>query len=263
MKLTEEKKYTWYERAVQGPEDDVAFMQSTYKKLRGKPPKVLREDFGGTGLIACTWAKKSIAHRSYALDIDTEPLSYGLRTHRSRLKPEVQKRVRYIQKDVLKASAIRADIISALNFSYLIFKERQMLKAYFSSALKALNPRGIFCLDILGGPETQEVMVESRGIHGGVTYHWDCTAFNPINHHIKFSIHFQPRLGRMIRDVFMYDWRLWTLPEIKDLLLEAGFSDVIIYWEGDDGRGSGDGVFKPTKEAENCLAWVSYIVALK
>jgi len=66
----------------------------------------------------------------------------------------------------------------------------------------------------------------------------------------------------MHKNVFTYDWRFWMLPEIKDLLLEAGFSEVKTYWEGDDEDGGGNGVFTEAKDAENCDAWVTYIGAI-
>jgi hypothetical protein len=65
----------------------------------------------------------------------------------------------------------------------------------------------------------------------------------------------------MHKNVFTYDWRFWMMPEVRDIMLEAGFSEVTAYWEGDDDDGGGDGDFKPSTEGENCDAWVSYLVA--
>ena len=65
------------------------------------------------------------------------------------------------------------------------------------------------------------------------------------------------------KDVFVYNWRMWGMMELRDLLLEAGFSKTIGYWEGEDDDGGGDGDFFATDEAEQCEAWVTYIAALK
>ena len=63
---------------------------------------------------------------------------------------------------------------------------------------------------------------------------------------------------------FSYDWRLWTLPEVKDALVEAGFAHVDTYWEGDDESGtSGNGIFRKSARGENCAAWVTYLVAYR
>jgi hypothetical protein len=52
------------------------------------------------------------------------------------------------------------------------------------------------------------------------------------------------------------------MPEIRDILVEAGFSKTVVYGEGDEDKGNGNGVFTPAEDAENCDAWVSYIAAL-
>ena len=53
------------------------------------------------------------------------------------------------------------------------------------------------------------------------------------------------------------------MPEIKDLLLEVGFSKVNTYWEGTTDDGEGDGDFFLADKGEDCDSWVSYIAALK
>ena len=61
---------------------------------------------------------------------------------------------------------------------------------------------------------------------------------------------------------FTYDWRLWTLPEITETLLEAGFADVSVYWEGTEEKtGEGNGIFTVTTRGEACEGWIAYLVA--
>ncbi|HYE02244.1 MAG TPA: hypothetical protein VD963_03305, partial [Phycisphaerales bacterium] len=67
--------------------------------------------------------------------------------------------------------------------------------------------------------------------------------------------------GRKLRRAFTYDWRLWSIPEVRDLLHEAGFPGVTVYTEGDDGKGGGNGIFRPSARADADLALISYIVA--
>jgi len=68
---------------------------------------------------------------------------------------------------------------------------------------------------------------------------------------------------------FTYDWRLWSLPEIKELLEEAGYSKVRIYWEefeedeDDDELMEGTGEFFEAFDVENQESWQVYIVAEK
>jgi len=61
---------------------------------------------------------------------------------------------------------------------------------------------------------------------------------------------------------FSYNWRFWTLPELMDILKEAGFSRVETYWEGDDDDGGGDGEFYLSRDEDNCESWVTYIAAM-
>lgn len=56
---------------------------------------------------------------------------------------------------------------------------------------------------------------------------------------------------------------MWSPAELREILEEAGFSDSIIYWEGTEKDGTGDGEFYPSEEEENCDSWVTYICALK
>ena len=65
-----------------------------------------------------------------------------------------------------------------------------------------------------------------------------------------------------MEQAFTYHWRLWTLPEIRELLLEAGFRQVDVYWEGTDKNSEeGDGEFKPSEVGDADASWVCYIVA--
>jgi hypothetical protein len=84
-----------------------------------------------------------------------------------------------------------------------------------------------------------------------------------VTHFIRCHIHFHFQDGSKINQAFSYDWRLWTLPEIKELLLEAGFKKVSVYWENEDDDGEGNGEFSIDGEGEADLAWVAYIVAEK
>ena len=55
---------------------------------------------------------------------------------------------------------------------------------------------------------------------------------------------------------------MWTLPEIRELLAEAGFAKVTVYWQGWDASGEeADGEFYPATEAEPDAGWICYIVA--
>ena len=77
--------------------------------------------------------------------------------------------------------------------------------------------------------------------------------------HIHFKFPDKSKLKR----AFTYVWRLWTLPEITELLTEAGFKNPTVYWEGTDEDGEGDGVFTPDDRGEADAGWIAYLSAEK
>ncbi|MGE3962463.1 MAG: class I SAM-dependent methyltransferase, partial [Planctomycetota bacterium] len=63
---------------------------------------------------------------------------------------------------------------------------------------------------------------------------------------------------------FTYDWRVWNLPEVRELMLDAGFERADVYWEGTDRKtDEGNGIFTRREVAEQCDAWIAYIVGVK
>ena len=80
---------------------------------------------------------------------------------------------------------------------------------------------------------------------------------------MQANIHFKFSDGSQIKNAFSYDWRLWTLPELQEILAEAGFDGSTVYWQGTDEDGEADGDFQPSTEGEPDAAWIAYVVAEK
>ncbi len=255
-------KYALYLEAVQSPEEDVEFYLKRYKEIRkGQKPKVLREDFCGGGAISCEWVKLDKDHKSAGLDLDPEPMEYGRKNYISKLTSDQQNRVALIKKDVLSGSLPTADIAVAVNFSYFLFKKREMLKNYFKNVYESLNHKGLFILDIFGGTQCTDA-IEDRTAKKDFTYYWDQQNFDPITNEAYFEIHFRYK-NKKYENVFNYDWRMWSIVEVRELLLEVGFQDTKVYWEGDDKKGGGNGIFSEVEKGEACLSWIAYIVGVK
>lgn len=255
-------KYWHYHHSVQSPDQDVRFIQDCYIRHSDRKPVVFCEDFSFTFALSCAWVQMDTKYESIAIDIDKNPLDYGQKTYLSRLKPHQQKRVQVIHANVLKKNLPSADIIAALNFSYFTFKLRKQMKAYFRHCLNRLKIKGILILDCFGGSQCWEANEE---IEEGkqFTYYWDQVNFDPVTHHSLFHIHYK-RKGEVKRlKVFTYDWRLWTIPELRELLQEAGFRKTHVYWEGSRRDGTGNGKFTPVEKGEECDSWIAYIVAEK
>jgi SAM-dependent methyltransferase len=262
VKLSKDEKYRLYLASVQNPEADIQFINREYKALFGKAPKSLREDFCGTGLLACEWVQQDSTRTSFGIDLDMEPLSYGVVNHLSELSEEEQKRVKYINGNVMSTYDFKTDVVVAFNFSYYLFKKRSDLLKYFTSVRKHMKKDSIFLIDMFGGTETRQELEESVK-HKNHTYYWDCSRYNPLTSECMYYIHFKTHSdGIKHEKVFQYDWRMWDAQELRDILTDAGFSKTNIYWEGVDKDGTGNGKFKIANKAENCESWVTYICAL-
>jgi SAM-dependent methyltransferase len=248
---------------VQNAEAEVDFVIDTFKHLRKRKPRLLREDFCGTGLVAREWVTRHRDNRALAVDLDAEVLQWGAEVAQRSLKPAQHKRIQWLRKNVLSADGQDLDVVLAMNFSYWLLQERSLLRRYFRRVRRALAGDGIFFLDAYGGYDSHREIEESREIDalGGFTYHWEQVSFNPIDHRLHCDIHFSFADGSQLRRAFRYQWRLWTLPEITDLLRECGF-EPRIYWQGWDEDGEADGDFQPATSADADAGWICYIAAL-
>lgn len=260
-KLTIEQKYELYENSVQNPKGDITFINKEFSRYFKKKPLSLREDFGGTGKLATLWTKQSDAHVAHSVDLDHEPMNYGLAHHYAKLTASQKRRMHYHAANVLDSFPFKVDVVVALNFSYFIFKERQLLLRYFKQVHKGLGAKGMFFIDVFGGAGKLEPF-EDRTAFDDFTYYWNCARYNPINNECLYYIHYK-KGARKHERVFEYDWRMWTIRELREILAEAGFENSVAYWEGFDKNGDGDGKFVPSEVEENCEGWVAYIVATK
>jgi len=261
-------RHICYQMSVQSAEFEVEFFEERYRDLRKKEPTVLREDFCGTALVIAEWLKDHPERRAIGVDIDQPTLDWGIEHN---LQPAgVMDRTKLLTEDVLTVETEKVDITCAMNFSYCCFKSRDLLRSYFENVRRNMNDDGLFFLDLLGGTETMDVAEDEREIEDvNFTYIWEQEYFNPVNHDMRCKIHFEFEDGSRIDDAFVYEWRLWTLPELREILLEAGFSNVRVFWEGfeeneddpDDDYLEGTGVYEEVTEVEQQEAWLAYIVA--
>ena len=254
-----------YEHSVQCADSEIGFLDDTFKALRGRRARLLREDFCGTAAVCCEWVKHRKTNLAIGVDIDGEVLDWGRENNLSQLSESQRERVELIQSDVLDVSTESPDTISAMNFSYWLFKDRDRLLSYFKSVREALVDDGIMFLDAYGGYDSFRDIVEEREIEeqGGFTYIWEQECYDPISNGLICHIHFGFPDGSRLNKAFTYDWRLWTLPEVRELLEEAGFRRVTFYWQGWDDDEEPDGIFKPVTEGIADAGWICYITAEK
>jgi hypothetical protein len=251
-----------YERSVQCPESEVDLIIQAWNEIRKRQPSRIREDFCGTSAVAREWVSRNESNTVLGVDLDGDVLVWAKNKIDSGLTQEQAARISLVKQDVMHVDSDPVECVLAMNFSYYGFKQRSLLKKYFSAVHRDLVDDGLFLLDAYGGSDSFLEMDEERDLDG-FTYVWDQHLVNPINGDILNYIHFEFPNGSKIQKAFTYDWRFWSLPEIRDVLLEAGFSDVVIYWEGTDEDGEGDGVWSIDERGEACAGWVAYIAAIK
>ncbi|MET0038366.1 MAG: class I SAM-dependent methyltransferase [Candidatus Thiodiazotropha lotti] len=251
---------------MQCSEAEIDFVDDTFKKLKGRRAKRLREDFCGTANVCCEWVKRRKSNQAIGVDLDTEVLQWGEANQLAKLKSSQRKRVTLLEENVLNVETEPMEIISAMNFSYWLFKERDQLKSYFQRVYEQLSDDGVLFMDAYGGYDSYKEIEEERDIEDGdatFTYIWEQEKYDPISGTLICHIHFDFEDGSRYEKAFSYDWRLWSLPEVRELLSEVGFEKITFYWQGFDDDGEPDGIFLPVEEGEADAGWICYMTAEK
>ncbi|CAH8263903.1 unnamed protein product [Arabidopsis lyrata] len=167
----------------------------------------------------------------------------------------------------------KRDIVCAFNFSCCCLHKRSELVSYFKNARDALSKKGgIFVMDLYGGASAEGQLKLQRKFPN-FTYTWEQAEFDILSRKTRISLHYHlQKQNRKIRHAFSYSWRLWSLPEIKDCMEEAGFSSVH-FWLREmpdasemrrtDGFGAGRDIkYEQVKSFQQCDSWNAYIVAV-
>jgi hypothetical protein len=255
-------RHELYEQSVQSTEFEYEFVDENFRRIRGRSAHSIREDFCGTAQMCCEWVRRGADNQATGVDLDPEVLQWGREHHVAGLKADQQTRIRLIQENVCTVQTDPVDIVLAMNFSWQILDTREQLKDYFTAVRDSLVDDGILFLDAFGGYDAfREIKEKTK--HKNFTYVWEQASYNPIDGHMVCYIHFHFKDGSKLKKAFRYEWRLYTLPELREILLDAGFSNVTIYWQGWDEDDEPDGIFKPATTADADPGWISMISAEK
>lgn len=260
-------RFRLYRLAVQNPVAEIDFVDRIFRQRHGRPARVLREDFCGTAAVCAEWVRRRPDNHAWGVDLDPKALAWGRTDALQTLNTDERARVTFIEGDVLSVETPTPtpEIVLALNFSYWLLHTRTALLAYFEHVREMLPETGFLVLDAHGGPESLRLDSETRRIHDPLgedfDYVWERADHDPISGRQVCHIHFRFDDGSSLERAFSYDWRLWTLPEIRELLDAAGFSRVQVYWQGWDAHDEPDGHFVPVERGEPDEAWIAYISA--
>ena len=260
--------YRW---AVQDPRTQTTFLSLIHHHGSGRWPRRLREDFAGNAADAVEWLALG-GERAIAVDIDGRALRWGTRRARAILGARAD-RLQVVEADVRTVGpprVPRVDVVAALNFSALVLHERRDMLAYFRRVRGGLRAGGVFVMNVFGGPARMRPWRRRRTIRRKALYAmeppppafeyiWEQLSFDPLTARLDCRLHFVVRergRRRILRNAFRYDCRVWTVPELRDLLREAGFRKAEVWQHRNRGRG---GVFEPKARLEG-PAWVVYVV---
>jgi len=266
-------RHELYELAVQDPPTEVEFTTAAFFELRGREPLRMREDFCGTAVFSLEWVRSDPEREALAVDLDRDTLDWGLE---ERIRPageDYESRLTLRQADVLEPDEAWAELAVAFNFSYWCFDTREALLNYFEVVRGHLVDDGVLFLDAFGGTEVPMADVNEREIEDDedglvndgqpYTYIWEQRDYNPIDARMECLIHFEFDDGSRLDEAFTYDWRIWNLREISELLHEAGFVRVRVWIEDEDEDGDGLGTYSEVDTIENEGVWWAYISAEK
>lgn len=221
-------RFDLYELSVQKPAHAVALLRA----IHGRAPRVLAEDFSGTAAVSRAWVRMVEDGRAIAVDRDAEALSRA-RGHAG---------LHVIEGDVreLPSSAVaRTDVVFVGNFSIGELHTRRELVAYLRRSRERLEPHGVFVCDTYGGASAFRTGAIER-MHAGpngtcIRYTWEQRRADPITARVENALHFRvERAGEIVQeitDAFVYRWRLWSVPELCDALVEAGFASTEVHAE--------------------------------
>jgi hypothetical protein len=260
-------KFLCYQKSVQSPEHEIEFFEQAYREAYHRKPYLLREDFCGTFSICCHWAASNPKRTAIGADLCGDTLQWGRDHNLAKLKKAQQQRVKILQQDVRKKNRPAVDVLAAQNFSFWTFKTRAEVIEYFRVARSNLKSEGVMIMDMMGGGDCYlEDHTDKRTVKKGkqgFRYDWTQATFNPINHDASFYISFRFGDGSKLKNAFEYHWRFWTIPEVREMLAEAGFIESHVYFEleDEDGEDTGEWVRKEVSDSPAC--WIGYIVAVK
>jgi hypothetical protein len=236
-------RFDCYEACVQSPRHVVAFLRGLYLGAHGDDPVSLGEDFAGTAAVARRWCRdlSDIRGRARCADLDPETLACA----RARIASDgLAHAIELVHEDCLTSAAIEpCDMLFVGNFSIGYARARPDLLRYLTRARERLARArhgfggGIFVCDTYGGPGAfriggiERTHPSARG--DAIRYAWRHEAADPRTALVHNSISFRvERNGEVIAELphaFEYHWRLWSLPELRDALLDAGFTRVAVH----------------------------------
>jgi hypothetical protein len=251
-----------YEACVQSPRHVVSLLRAVYRAASGTSPRVLHEDFCGTAAVSRRFvedgARAGEAWHALATDLDEQALAQGERLldattpgvvlcKHDCLRGEVASLTQSVGTSSATPSDLAhgADIIWVGNFSICYAHTRAELVRYLAHCLARLRAGnqgfggGFLAVDIYGGKNAYTLgsLERTHTARTGeqVRYLWQHEAADPRTGMVRNSISMRLLVdGEVVCEyprAFVYDWRLWSLAELREAMHEVGFESVELHKE--------------------------------
>jgi hypothetical protein len=254
-------RFACYELCVQSPRHVSAFLRAVH----ANKPVVLREDFCGTAALSQRWledaARLGEPASAIAVDLDPEAIKRARRLEPISHAPSqgggrdgtggwVPPSSSASSRQLLCADSTKlsnpdpgCDIVFVGNFSIGYLHTRRELVDYLALSRSRLDRGnagfggGVFVCDTYGGASAFQLgsltrKHPSRGreiIH----YHWQHEEADPLTAMVTNSISFRVEVdGEIVQEMpraFIYRWRLWSIAELREAMIDAGFISTEVY----------------------------------
>lgn len=238
-----------YELCVQSPDHLVPLLRA----IHGGQPRVLAEDFSGTAALCRAWANSGHDFRAIAVDRDPAVLVRAAHPRVLTLTADVREGERL--------RGVQADLVFAGNFSIGYLHTRAELMDYLRLARHRVGADGVFVCDTYGGASAFVPGVVERahpvpagrypGVAAGsrVLYCWEQQEADALTARVTDVLHFRlespgaggPEIVAEWPGALTYHWRLWSVPELREAMAEAGLTRTAVYATVPDAV-DGDGV---------------------
>ncbi len=218
-------KHDLYEICVQSPDHLVRFLTAVH----GSSPRVLGEDFAGTGALSKLWTSTIAGGVAFAVDHDAITLQRAQAPGVTSIVGDVR--------DATNAQDHACDVIFVGNFSIGELHTRSELLDYLRHVRARMQQGGVFVCDTYGGDNAFHIGDVHRTHFAPdgkrIRYTWQQRKTDPLTGMVENALHFRVDDGGMIEqefnDAFVYRWRLWSVPELRDAMAEAGFVSTEVY----------------------------------
>jgi SAM-dependent methyltransferase len=224
--ISQNKRHLLYQKSVQNPKREIEFYIKQFRNVFNKIPLKFREDFCGTGLLCCEWVKSNVLNTAIGIDYDLDTINFGIENNVNYLSSGSD-RVKLIHQNVLDPfdNLEKFDIICSMNYSHFLLTKRKDLVKYFKNVKSNLNTKGMLLMDFFGGAHVYDYHT-----HNNLSeiYKYIGEQMNILNNITVISLNFKNDKNNF-EPFFKYNFRVYTLIELKEALEDAGFNKFKIF----------------------------------